>query len=261
MARAFLRRLLHTALLILALLTTAFAVAHLAPGDPLDRLAPTDLDAAGREALRGRLGLDRPLPEQYARWLGGVLHGDLGRSLENHRPVAELLVEALPRTLLLAGTAYAVHWLLALPLGVLLAARRGAWAVRLLDGVGLMLYSLPMFWLGLMGILIFARLLGWLPAGGMISPAAVLEGRTPPLDLLRHLILPAGLLGLATAAGSARYLRTSLLEALGSDYVLAARARGLSERAVLWRHALRNALLPLVTLVGLDLPALLGGSV
>jgi len=261
MFRESIRRLPRTALMILALLTVAFAVAHLAPGDPVERLAAQDMDAAARAQLRERLGLDRPLPEQYARWLGGLARGDLGRSLEHHRPVADLLAEALPRTLLLTGAAYVLHWLLALALGVILAARRGTWTARLLNAAGLVFYSLPVFWLGLMAILVFSRWLGWLPAGGMLGPDAILAGRSDAADLFRHLVLPAGVLGLATAMGSARYLRSSLLEALGSDYVTAARARGLPERAVLWRHALRNALLPLVTLVGLDLPALLGGSV
>lgn len=260
MARELSRRLLHAALMILALLTIVFAVAHLAPGDPVDLVATPDMDDAGRALLRAQLGLDRPLPEQYVRWLGGALRGDLGRSLEHHRPVTDLIGEALPRTLLLAGAAYALHWVLALALGTLLVVRRGTWLERALHLVGLTFYSLPAFWLGLMAVLVFSRWLGWLPAGGMHDPAVVLSGRTDVPDLLRHLVLPAGVMGLATAMGTARHLRRGLLEALGSDYVTAARARGLSEAAVL-RHALRNALLPLITLVGLDLPALLGGSV
>ena len=263
MIRDLLTRLATALLLVLAALSLAFLLARLAPGDPVGMLRDPDLDAAGRELLRQQYGLDRPLAEQYVRWLGGVvLHGDLGRSLRLHREVSDVLAEAVPRTLLLTVSAYLVHLAVAVPLGVWMARRRGSAAERAVGALGLALNSLPAFWLGLMLVLVFARGLGWLPASGMHAPDhALLPWPSRILDTLRHLVLPVAVLGLATAVGTARYVRQAVLEVLDSEFVTAARARGLPERVVIWRHALRNALLPVVTLVGLNLPALLGGAV
>jgi len=255
------RRLAATALMIAALVTVVFALVHFAPGDPVDLIVDPDLDDVGRAHLRTSLGLDRPLLEQYRTWVSGVARGDFGRSLHWHRPVADIIAEALPRTILLTGAAYVVHLALALFLGVSLATRRGSWFWRAVDVTGLAVYSLPAFWLGLMLILVFSRWLGWLPAGGIQDTSALLDGGSTWLDVARHMVLPVFVLGAASAMGTARYLRTSLLEILGSDHVIAARARGLPERLVIRRHALRNVMLPLVTLVGINLPALLGGAV
>ena len=258
-----LRRLAAAALLVPILLTAVFFTVHLAPGDPIDLNADQDMGDLQRERIRVRLGLDAPLTVRYGRWIGdALLHGDLGRSLKYHRPVREMLAEAVPNTLLLTVGAYAVHLLLAVNLGVWMARRRGTRRERAVTVGALVLYSLPAFWLGLMLILVFARWLGWLPAGGMAAPDADLLSWPARLwDTLRHLVLPVIVLGVASAAGTARYLRGSVIEALESDYVLAARARGLPERRVVWGHAVRNALLPAVTLVGLNLPFLLGGAV
>lgn len=258
-----LRRLAAAALLVPALLTAVFFLVHLAPGDPVDLHLDPDMGDVQREQVRARLGLDAPLGVRYGRWLGGVLlHGDLGRSLQYHRPVSAMLAEAVPNTLLLTLSAYAVHLLLAVSLGVWMARRRGSRAERGATVAALALYSLPAFWLGLMLILVFSRWLGWLPAGGMAAPDADLMSWPARLwDAVRHLVLPVIVLGVASAAGTARYLRSAVIEALDRDFVLAARARGLSERTVVWRHAVRNALLPAVTLVGLNLPFLLGGAV
>ncbi len=258
-----LRRLAGAALLVLALLTAVFFVVRLAPGDPAELHLDPDMGDAQRAQVRARLGLDEPLPVQYLRWLDGVLlHGDLGRSLQYHRPVTGLLGEAIPNTLLLTVSAYAVHLALAIWSGVWMARRRGTSSERAATVGALALYSLPAFWLGLMLILIFSRALGWLPAGGLHAPdAALMTWQARAWDTVRHLVLPVTVLGVASAAGTARYLRSSLVDVLASDFILAARARGLSERAVVWRHAVRNALLPAVTLVGLNLPFLLGGAV
>lgn len=255
------RRLAAAAVMIAALLTAVFALVHLAPGDPVDLIVHPDLDDQGRADMRRAMGLDRSLVEQYRDWATGLLTGDLGRSLHWHRPVSDLLAETLPRTLLLTVSSYVVHMVAAVLLGVLLAVKRRSWWTRLLDAGGLVVHSLPSFWLGLMLILVFARWLGWLPAGGLRDNAATLGGQTGWLDVARHLVLPVAVLGLATSIGTARLLRTGLLEQLGQDYVAAARTRGLPERVVVWRHALRNTLLPMVTLVGLDVPFLLSGSV
>jgi len=255
------RRLLTAVLMIAALVTIVFVLAHLAPGDPADLVMDPDMGLAEREALRTQLGLDASLPVQYVRWIGGLLTGDLGRSLHQHRPVSHILAEALPRTMLLTVPAYIVHLIVACGLGVLMAVRRGTWLDRTLNLVGLTIYSLPAFWLALMLILVFSFGLGWLPASGMHDPDVVLTGTSNLLDLISHMIMPVLVLGVASAMGTARYVRSGLIEALDQEYITAARARGVPERAVVWRHALRNTLLPIVTLVGVNLPALLGGAV
>ncbi len=252
----------HLLLLVLCVLSVVFFLAHLVPGSPVDRLQVQDMGAAQRELLRHRYGLDRPLAVRYLDWLTHAVRGDLGTSLRQQRPVRDILGEALPRTLLLTVTAYAVHLLVAIPLGVWLALHYGRRRERWLDAAGLVAWSLPAFWLGLLLILLFSRHLGWLPSGGMTSlDAAAWPWYRRLGDLLRHLVLPVTVLGLSTAAGTARYLRNSLLEILDRDFITAARAHGLPERWIVWRHALRNALLPVVTLVGLSLPFLLGGAV
>ncbi len=263
MSRFLIGRLAASVLLIVALLSTVFFIVHLAPGDPVDLVNDPDLDAAGRAALRHEMGLDRPLGRQYLEWISGVLlHLDFGRSLRLHRPVSSILGEAVPNTLLLTLPAYLVHLLVAVPLGVWFARRRGSRRERGATVGGLFIYSLPAFWLGLMLILVFSRWLGWLPSGGMYSTGAADLSRGARFwDLLKHLVMPVLVLGAASAMITARYLRNSMLEALGQDYILAGRARGLPENVLLWRHALRNALLPVVTLVGLNLPHLLGGAV
>jgi peptide/nickel transport system permease protein len=258
-----LRRLSASLLLILALLSAVFFLVRLVPGDPIDRFTGADLDAAQRALIRHSYGLDRPVLAQYRDWLGGiVLHGDWGRSLRQHRPVAAVIGEAIGPTLLLTLTAYIVHLLVAVVAGVLMARHRGRRGERIATVGGLALYSVPAFWLGQMLILVFCRWLGWLPPSGMTSPdAAFLSWPARLWDLARHLLLPVCLLGVSTAMGTARYLRNSLAEVLAQDYILAARAHGLPERVVQWKHALRNALLPVVTLAGLSLPFLLGGAV
>jgi peptide/nickel transport system permease protein len=257
------RRLLGSSLLILALLSVVFFVIQAAPGDPVEMYASPEVGRQEREAIRSQLGLDRPLAVQYVDWLGDVvLRGDLGTSLQQHRPVAEILGEAIPNTLLLTVTAYVLHMALAIGLGVLMARHRGRLLERIGTILGLTVYSVPGFWLGIMLILIFSRQLGWLPAGGMHAPDAVFLGWPARLtDLLRHMILPVLLLGFGTAISTARYVRNSVAEVLSQDYILAARARGLPERIVQWKHGLRNGLLPVITLAGLSLPFLLGGAV
>jgi len=257
------RRLAETVLLVLALLTAVFFLVHLAPGDPAELHLDPDMGDRQRELVRARLGLDAPLGVQYWRWISGVMtRGDFGRSLQYHQPVTRMLGDAIPNTLLLTVSAYVVHLVLAVWLGVWMARRKGSRSERGVTVAALSLYSLPAFWLGLMLILIFSRWLGWLPAGGMQSPdAALLSWPARLWDTVRHLVLPVTVLGVASAAGTARYLRGAVVEVLEREFILAARARGLPERTVIWRHAVRNALLPAVTLVGLNLPFLLGGAV
>lgn len=263
MAHYLVKRILSSLVLVGALLTAVFFLIRVAPGDPIDRYADPELDEAGRQQIRQRLGLDRPLANQYLRWLESVvLHGDFGNSLRQNRPVSVIIGEAIPNTILLTGTSYLLHLLTAVLGGVWLARHRGSWPERVATVGGLTIYSLPGFWLGLMLILLFSRWLGWFPAGGMMSPdAEFMPAHLRLLDRLHHLVLPVLLLGFGSAMGTARYLRNSLAEVLGQDYILTARAKGLPEKVVLLKHALPNGLLPVITLVGLNIPFLLGGAV
>ena len=255
------RRLAQSLLLIFILVSAVFFVVRLAPGDPLDQVVEEELGAADRELIRERLGLDGSLTEQYFRWLGAIVQGDLGTSLRQQRPVTEIIGEAMGPTLLLTLSAYGLQLLLVIASAVVMATRRGQPLDHAVQGVGLTFYSLPFFWLGLMFILLFSRQLGWFPAGGWESPdAAFYSAGERLVDRLHHLTLPAVTLALGAFMGPARYLRAGLDDVLAQDYILAARARGLSERRVLFGHGLRNALLPLITLMGMWLPNLLGGA-
>lgn len=257
----FIRRLAQSLLLIFVLVTAVFFVVRLAPGDPLDQVVELELGDGDRELIRQRLGLDGSLVEQYFHWLGAGLRGDLGVSLRQQRPVSEIVGEAIGPTLLLTLSAYTVHLVLALLAALAMIKFRGRAVDHAVQGVGLAFYSVPGFWLGLMFILLFSRHLGWFPAGGLESPdASFFSPGARFFDHLHHLILPMSTLALGSFMGTARYLRATLDEVLGEDYILAARARGLSETRVLWGHALRNALLPMITLLGLSVPFLLGGA-
>ncbi len=257
------RRLAASCLLIFGLLTAVFFLVQAVPGDPVERYVEPGLDTENRALIRHRLGLDQPVIVQYWQWLSGVVvRGDFGESLHQHRPIAAIFAEAIPNTLLLTGLAYGLHLLLAVGGGVLTAYYRGRWAERLAVLGGLTVYSLPSFWFGLMLIMLFSKQLGWLPTGGMAATdAEFLPAHLQLIDRVRHLVLPVVVLGLGSAMSTTRYLRNALIEVLNQDYITAARARGLSESAVLWRHGLRNALLPVFTLIGLSLPFLLGGAV
>lgn len=256
------RRTLAALLLVLLVVSAVFFVVRLAPGDPLDQAVLEETTGADRELMRERLGLAGPLGRQYLAWVGGVARGDFGASLRQHRPVAEILAEALPPTLLLTVTAYLLHLLLAVATALVLVLRAGRPSARFLHDAGLALYSMPTFWLGSMLILLLARQLGWFPAGGMqAADAPYLPAGARLADLLHHLVLPVLTLALGSFMGTARHLRASLAEVMAQDHILAARARGLPERTVLIRHGLRNALLPVITLAGLSLPFLLGGAV
>ncbi len=257
------RRVAASLAIVFAVVTFTFLLLHLAPGEPFLPSSDTPIDPAIVAELRHQFGLDRPLPIQYAKYLSALAHGRLGESFALHRPVADALADAIPNTLVLAGTALALDLLLGLALGVYQAVH----ARRLPDvGLGLatlFLNSVPTFWLGLLLLLVFGEWLRWFPVGGVVDP--VLHGSLPwagrVADRLWHLALPALTLGTVGAAATARYQRAAVLEVVGQDYVRTARAKGLPERRVVLVHALRNALLPLVTLLGLSLPFLLTGAV
>jgi len=231
----------------LGVCTLVFLLIHLVPGDPVEAMLGESAQPADRAALRASLGLDRPLAEQYRRYISGLLRLDLGRSFQDQRPVSEILGERLPATLKLATAALLLALLLAVPLGVFAARRRGSPLDAGAMAFSLIGVSMPNFWLGPLLILVFSLWLGWTPVSGSDDPAS--------------LVLPAVTLGTALAAILARMVRASVLEVLGEDYIRTARAKGLSEPAVLWRHALRNAWLPVLTLIGMQLGGLLGGAV
>lgn len=255
MRRYLLKRLGLMVPTFLGITLLTFAVAHLAPGDPLQFDEETvGASAADLAKRRAEKGLDAPLPAQYARWLSRVVRFDFGRSFIDQRPVREKLAEALPRTALVSGLAVLLGFGLAVPLGVFLATRRTGLARALSAGLTLA-WSVPTFWVAVLLLLAFSspRALDVFPMQGLGDGGA--------LDLAWHLVLPVACLTYPTLAIATRQLRAAMQDALAQDYVKAARARGIPERRVVWRHALRNSLLPVVTLLGFHLPHVLGGSV
>jgi peptide/nickel transport system permease protein len=234
-----------------------FTLIHAAPGGPLEvYLANPNVRPEDIERLRVALGLDRPLTEQYLAWLKGFVVGEWGYSFTDGRPVLDRLLERLPATLELIASAVVVAGLVALPLGVLGALRKGGWIDLTTTVVSFAGISLPVFWVGLLLQLIFAVALGWLPSSGRTSYG---DGTLP--DRLSHLIMPAIVLAAVHAAAWSRFLRSSMGTEVRKRFILVARARGLNERSVVWRHALRNALLPFVTVLMMDAGIMITGAV
>jgi peptide/nickel transport system permease protein len=232
-----------------------FALQQLLPGDPALAMAGEERDPDAIAAIRARFHLDQPIPIRYAHWIGGVLQGDLGDSIRIQKPVGELVVEKLPVTIQLACMAMLVALGIGVPMGVISAVKNGtAWdyAANVIALWGL---STPNFWLGIMLILVFSVELGWLPASGFVKPSEDLSQN------LLSLIMPAFVLGNAIAAVLMRHTRSAMLQALSSEYVRTARAKGMSERKVILKHALRNALVPVITLGALEFGQLLSGAV
>ncbi|HVL25620.1 MAG TPA: ABC transporter permease [Thermomicrobiales bacterium] len=250
-----LRRLLATIPVMLMVATGVFLLLKLTPGDPAGIILGPDATEERREELRDSLGLNDPLPEQYLRWLGDAARGDLGDSLFLNQSVTSSLAERAEPTLLLTFFATLVAVVVGLPLGIIAARRRGSWTDVGTMGVAIVGISMPTFWLGLNLILIFAVKLKWLPVAGY---APLSDGLW---ESLRYIILPALTLGVAQAALLARMTRSMMLEVLTSDYVRTARAKGVGEFRVVIGHAFRNALLPVINVIGLIVAALLGGAV
>ncbi|HEX4468345.1 MAG TPA: ABC transporter permease [Gemmatimonadaceae bacterium] len=262
MRRYIAARLLQSVIVVLLVTTISFFLVRLAPGDPFSFVGDFTMSATVRDQLRAQFGYDKPMIEQFALFLGNVAHGRLGYSQSMHRYVGDVLIDVLPRTLLLMGVALVLAFVIGVAAGALQALRRQSWLDRALSGVLLLFYSIPDFWLALMALLALAYWLPIFPAGGMIDQVMhdymSLGGRVR--DIAAHLILPSITLALLTAAGIARYQRAALLDVLPQDFVRTARAKGLGEGRVVLKHALRNALLPVITLIGLMLPALVGGA-
>ena len=255
MAQVVLRRLLATIPVLLLVTAGVFALLHLTPGDPIDVMMAESVDATVKANLRRELGLDQPIYVQYAAWTWRLLHGDLGRSIRNGEPVIENVSRRIRPSLQLAALAMAISLVVATPLGILSAARRNTSVDRVGTTFALFGICMPNFLLALLLIFFFGVKLRWLPISGYVDP---LEEMLPGL---RSLVLPALTLGLALAAVVTRTLRSSMLDALSEDYVRTARAKGLSESSIIRGHVLKNALIPVVTVLGLQLGTLIGGAV
>jgi len=244
--------------------TFAFVMIHLAPGDPIAAaLARPNITEAMRQEWRTAYGLDRPVGEQYVRWVANTARGNLGFSFSHRRPVRDVFADALPNTLLLSGLGLLLSFAIGIAVGVVQAERPGSGRDRWLGRVLLVLYSVPDFWLALVILMVFAYRLPLFPPGGM-TDAVMYDYLSPGgklLDRARHLVLPVMTLAILTAAGVARFQRGALLAVLPSDWMRTALAKGLSWRAAVARHAFRNALLPVITLFGLAVPAFATGAI
>ncbi|MBC7673298.1 MAG: ABC transporter permease [Polaromonas sp.] len=264
MRRYLAARLLQALGVVIFVTTFAFVMIHLAPGDPIAAaLARPNITDAMRQEWRTAYGLDRPVGEQYVRWVANTARGNLGFSFSHRRPVRDVFADALPNTLLLSGLGLVLSFAIGIVVGVVQAERPGSGRDRWLGRVLLVLYSVPDFWLALVILMVFAYRLPLFPPGGM-TDAVMYEYLSPGgklLDRARHLVLPVMTLAILTAAGVARFQRGALLAVLPSDWMRTALAKGLSWRAAVARHAFRNALLPVITLFGLAVPAFATGAI
>lgn len=249
------RRVLISIVTLFVISLVVFTGVRMIPGDPARVMAGTDADEAGLDEIREKYGLKDPVPVQYLRWVGLALGGDLGESIRTRESVAWTVAKKLPITIQLASFAILIAVAIAIPAGVLAAVRRNTVWDLLASGVSLCGVSVPNFWLGIMLILLLSVRLGWLPASGFVP------FWEDPAGNLKRMIMPAFVLGTALAAVLMRQTRNSMIEVLSADYVRTARAKGLAGRAVVFRHAIRNGLIPVVTVLGLQMGALMGGAV
>lgn len=263
MLRYIARRLVQAAVIVAIVAAITFALIHLAPGDPFSAVIDNpNVSEKVRETLRAQYGLDRPLPEQFVRYVNALAHGELGWSFSHDRPVREVLGSSLPNTLLLMTVALVASFAVGILVALVQVGRRGSIIDHVLSGITLLFFSMPDFWLAILALLALTYWLPIFPVGGAVDPVMheymSMAGRFA--DRLRHLLLPALTLTLLASASVARYQRAALLDVLPADYIRTARLKGLTEREILRRHALRNALLPIITLIGLSFPALLTGA-
>ncbi len=256
-------RLIKAIFVVIAIVVMNFFLIRLAPGDPAIVLAGESgaADPLFLEQLRRQFGLDRSLPEQLWLYLKGFLSFDLGFSHRQQRTIASLIFERLPATILLTMSAFAIALVGGIILGTLAARHAGRWVDSLISALALVCYATPLFWIALMAVLLFSVTLEWLPAFGMATVGGNLSGLAYALDVAHHLVLPATVLGLFYIALYTRLTRASLLEVGNQDFIRTARAKGVRERRILWVHQLRNALLPIITMAGLQAGHLIGGAV
>ncbi|MGE5550653.1 MAG: ABC transporter permease, partial [Bacteroidota bacterium] len=258
MAKFVLRRLIQAIPLLILLSFLTYIIMLLAPGDAASLYAENPrITAADRARIVSSLGLDRPWYEQYGRWAWGMVTGNWGRSFTSGRPVLEEIYDRLWATLQLMMLSFLISFCLAVPLGIISAIKRYSFLDWFVTTGSLFGVSIPTFWFGLMAQMVFAVYLRWLPSGGQFTIGMGFN----LLDRLRYILMPAFVLGLVSIAGWSRYVRSSMLDVLGQDYIRTARAKGLTEKTVIFKHALKNALIPVVTIMGLELPAFFGGAV
>ncbi|MCL6522323.1 MAG: ABC transporter permease [Firmicutes bacterium] len=255
MGEYLVRRLLQSVLVLFLVSVVTFALIHAAPGGPTAIYLRPGVSPAVQQIQAHNLGLDRPLPIQYVNWLGLMLRGNFGYTFKNHLPVGQIVWPTLGNTLILMTTAWVLALLIAIPWGIYSSTRQYGVADNLGSVVGYVGFSMPTFWFGIILQMIFALSLAWFPLSDMHS-----MGRSDLGDLLWHMVLPVTVLVLINLAGYLKYSRASMLEVLNQDYVRTARAKGVPERRVVFRHALRNALIPVVTVLGLDLPIVVSGA-
>lgn len=249
------QRLFLTLIVLLGVTFVVFLIIHLVPGDPARVILGVQANEQNVTALRERLGLNRPFHEQYLSWLWNALHGDLGKSLITGQPVTPQVMQRLPATLQLAGAALLVGMLIGFPAGIISALRPGSKLDVVTSVISQVGVSIPDFWMGIMLIVLFSLTLEWLPSRGYTSPFE------SPSDWLSHIILPATTLGIISGSIQTRFIRSAMLEVLNEDYIRTARAKGLRERIIISRHALRNALITIVTIIGLQMTALVSAVV
>lgn len=257
MVQYLLRRILIAIPVLFGVTVFTFFIINLAPGNPVDAFVDPSATAADIALKKQQLGLNDPMWMQYIRWMGQLIHGNFGFSYATREPVTNMLAMRMGPTLLLMGTSLIVAYLIAIPIGILSATRQYSWVDYLTTSFSFLGVSIPHFFLGLGAIYVFAVQLDVLPTGGMNTLGA--EGGLS--DTIMHLILPALVLGTGIAGNMVRYVRSSMLDVLGKDYLRTARAKGLREFVVTNKHALRNALIPIITIIGMDIPLLIGGAV
>lgn len=250
-----LRRLIQAVMLLVIVSMVTFALIHSAPGGP-SILSNPDLSRDQIAQMSSQLGLDDPLPVQYGRWLVNILRGDFGISYNTIEPVVDLIASRLPNTLLLAGVALVLSMLIAVPLGVLCAIRRNSFLDRMVASFTFLGVSIPVFWLGIMLIVLFSVQLKWLPGGGMSTLGEEFTVR----DRIEHMIMPVFVLTIANLAELTRYTRSGMITVLGEEYIRTARAKGLTQKHVIMGHALRNAMIPVITIIGVLLPRAVSGA-
>ena len=255
MATYIVRRLLHLIPVLLGISLAVFLLLKLTPGDPATAILGVQATPAEVARIRHSLGLDRPWWVQYGIWLSNVVRGDLGISYQSRRPVTLLILQRLPATVELAFLSLLIAAVIGIPIGILSATRRYTVVDYVFTSFALFGISMPGFWFGILLILIFSLYLGWFPASGYAPLSAGL------IPHLKHLVLPSIALGLFNTGALMRFTRSSMLEVVSQDYIRTARAKGLAERIVIYRHALKNALIPTLTVLGLQVGYLLGGSV
>ncbi|MCU6711657.1 ABC transporter permease [Paenibacillus sp. J5C_2022] len=256
MTEYLIRRVAQSALVLFLVSIATFALIHAAPGGPTQMMIAPGLSPEAMEVQKRNLGLDQPVYVQYGKWVGGLLQGDLGHTFKNHVPVGDILWPTIKNTFILMGAAWLLSLIIAIPWGIYNSTREYGLSDQTASFIVYLGFAMPSFWFGIILQQQFSLKLDWLPLSDMYTMGK--EG--DPVDLLLHLILPVTVLSLGFLAAYVKYSRSSMLEVLNQDYIRTARAKGVKERGVIFRHALRNALIPVITVLGMDLPILVSGA-